>query len=949
MDYNVLKTHILDIQKASKEGNLVIFVGAGVSNNSGVPVWSELTDTFKKELPDFAKKISDDLKLAQIYKTSYPTKFLETVRTVLKDGEIVPNAIHNSILDLKPCHIITTNYDDLIEQACKGRFELYQKVSSDEDMISIPNTHIIVKMHGEYNKNNIVLAEQDYYDYSRNFPLLRAFVLSLLASKTVLFVGFSFDDINLKYILRDIQTVLCKKMRPVYMLTDTVLSYEQNRYMEEKGICSICLDKSTIDIFLQSRSYVVKCPKSITNPHGVNLFNQLNIILNFDNESDLLKLLVSCVTKYNDDLAVLGDYLPMVLPKEVARHLRRDAYTMHIDKDFLESITGKISNKSELRHFICKYQDIYEELRNILYKNSIYYINGITVISNSYLRKRQLKAKYDCLDMEYLGNYIGAVNRVIQLNGSPCSLTAKDLELPFALYRMGKFEKAFEITESLSSTYWDNRKYILYLICRINLIHLALRINTKPNSILKDKAKRISSVSIEDVLRETPLDEEIRKVFENLVSYHLLITKESRTRELKERIKEQGEIAANGGFSWNNHSVELLYDFSSLIDFSMSNYIMLDTSSYSIRAFRNIAEGLINSLLIPGDEFRNSKVKAFIPQMLLLMVNHLQNEDLTKIMSVCGNNTLDIDESSVNLLKTMTRNIYESVTTYNHIVKEYFASSQICDRIRNICELLCWLPDRCMPDTYWYDVIAKHIRITDEKAYCRLLPVLIKKKMPTSEAAENLMQIFLHPIRKSESSPDLIEDLVKIIEAENKQFTKVEPWEMYDNVNYCCLAVLFPILSAEKQKSLTEYLKNNVSFLVEAVAIEITTPCKILDYTLFNKLLASMDDPNYPYNRDQTLLWLKRLYNTEGYEQFHPAIDELSQKEPFLKFILNPTANMDNMREDWILWLEDKELCNVVGNKEVMRRIGKFSKEVYEDVSKEIKRRIWKVLTTAIE
>lgn len=949
MDYNVLKTHIMDIQKASKEGNLVVFVGAGVSNNSGVPVWSELTNAFKSELPDFAKKISDDLKLAQIYKTSYPTKFLETVRTVLKDGEIVPNAIHYSILDLKPCHIITTNYDDLIEQACKGRFELYQKVSSDEDMISIPNTHIIVKMHGEYNKNNIVLAEQDYYDYSRNFPLLRAFVLSLLASKTVLFVGFSFDDINLKYILRDIQTVLCKKMRPVYMLTDTVYSYEQNRYMEEKGICPICLDENTIDVFQQSHSYVVKCPESITNTHGVNLFNQLDIIRNFENESDLLKLLVACVTKYNDDFAVLGDYLPKVLPKEVARHIRRDAYTMHIDKDFLEKITGKISNKSELRYFICKYRDIYDELRNILYKNSIYYINEITVISNSYLRKRQLMAKYDCLDMEYLGNYIGAVNRIKLLNDSPYTLTAKDLELPFALYRMGKFEKAFELTESLSSTYWDNRKYILYLICRINLIHLALIINNMPNSILKDKAKCISSVSIEDVLRGTPLDAEIRKVFEDLVSFRLLITKESRTRELKEKIKEQGEMAANGGFSWNNHSVELLYDFSSLIDFCMSNYIMLDTSSYSIRAFRNIAEGLINSLLIPGDEFRNSKVRTFIPQMLLLMVNHLYNDDMTKIMAICGNRTLDIDESSVNLLKTMTRNIYESVTTHNHIVKDYFASSMICDRVRNICELLYWLPDRCMPDTYWYDVVASHIRIADEKAYCRLLPVLIKKKRPTIEAAENLIKIFLHPIRKSESSPDLIEDLVKIMEAENKQYTKVEPWEMYDNVNYCSLAVLFPILSAEKQISLTEYLKNNVSFLVEAVAIEITTPCKILDYALFNKLLISMDDPDYPYNREQTLLWLKRLYNTKGYEQYRPTIDDLSQKEPFLKFILNPTANMDKMREDWILWLEDKDICNVVVNKDIMVRIGKYSKEVYEDVSKEIKRRVWNVLTTAIE
>lgn len=42
--------------------------------------------------------------------------------------------------------------------------------------------------------------------------MLRAFVLSLLASKTVLFIGFSFNDINLKYILREIQTVLCREI-----------------------------------------------------------------------------------------------------------------------------------------------------------------------------------------------------------------------------------------------------------------------------------------------------------------------------------------------------------------------------------------------------------------------------------------------------------------------------------------------------------------------------------------------------------------------------------------------------------------------------------------------------------------------------------------------------------------------------------------------------------------
>ena len=86
MDYSILKSHINDIQKAAREGNIVVFAGAGVSNNSGVPVWNKLTDAFKNKLPEFAKDISDDLKLAQIYKTAYPAKFLETVRTVLKDG-----------------------------------------------------------------------------------------------------------------------------------------------------------------------------------------------------------------------------------------------------------------------------------------------------------------------------------------------------------------------------------------------------------------------------------------------------------------------------------------------------------------------------------------------------------------------------------------------------------------------------------------------------------------------------------------------------------------------------------------------------------------------------------------------------------------------------------------------------------------------------------------------
>ena len=111
---------------------------------------------------------------------------------------------------------------------------------------------------------------------------------------------------------------------------------------------------------------------------------------------------------------------------------------------------------------------------------------------------------------------------------------------------------------------------------------------------------------------------------------------------------------------------------------------------------------------------------------------------------------------------------------------------------------------------------------------------------------------------------------------------------------------------------------------------------------LYKNIIKPLDRARYPELR----YWLKRLYFTDGYEQYRPEIKELAQRDSLMKFILKPTENLKDMREDWVLWLEDDELRNVIGNDELMIRIGKYCKDVYDNVSKEIKRRIWKVITT---
>lgn len=59
---NIQISNILRIQEASKQDKLVIFVGAGVSTNSGVPMWSKLIESLKDDLPESLKRETDDLK-----------------------------------------------------------------------------------------------------------------------------------------------------------------------------------------------------------------------------------------------------------------------------------------------------------------------------------------------------------------------------------------------------------------------------------------------------------------------------------------------------------------------------------------------------------------------------------------------------------------------------------------------------------------------------------------------------------------------------------------------------------------------------------------------------------------------------------------------------------------------------------------------------------------------
>ena len=78
--------------------------------------------------------------------------------------------------------------------------------------------------------------------------------------------------------------------------------------------------------------------------------------------------------RYDNELPVLGDFVLWVLPEDVRKHFKREAYSLRIDSEYLDTITGKVKTKSDLRNFLRRYSDIYGKLKKLCYRNSIYYI-----------------------------------------------------------------------------------------------------------------------------------------------------------------------------------------------------------------------------------------------------------------------------------------------------------------------------------------------------------------------------------------------------------------------------------------------------------------------------------------------------------------------------------------------------------------------------------------------
>lgn len=255
--------------QAIKEKNVILFVGAGVSANLGLPNWKDLISHMAIKIgydPEVYNSLGDNLSLAEYYileKGSIGELRSWMDREWHKSSiEIEKSDIHRLIVELGFPIIYTTNYDRWLEMA----FEHYKidslAIKNVGDMRYIRDGITqIVKFHGDFaDDSSIVLTESSYFDrFNFESPLdikLRADILG----KTILFIGYSFSDINIRYLLYKLhktwQDSAHTNVRPNSYIFFTRPNPIQEKVLGQRGIKMLSLNDdnpaSALKTFLET-------------------------------------------------------------------------------------------------------------------------------------------------------------------------------------------------------------------------------------------------------------------------------------------------------------------------------------------------------------------------------------------------------------------------------------------------------------------------------------------------------------------------------------------------------------------------------------------------------------------------------------------------------------------------------------------------------------------------
>ncbi|WP_437603600.1 SIR2 family protein [Sorangium sp. So ce590] len=220
---------IEELHEAFESGELVLFVGGGISAAAGLPTWRQLVDLLVERVRE---QVGDDVVTAEVASLARSQRYSEAlaaaehalgaaefnafVEDALDDEGLEPPRIALAIAALrdKLRAVLTTNLNHLLERAFGIEWDTMSRVTDEAAW----RRRFILKLHGTLKEPGSWVLARERFLASIAAPAVRRSLTAVLSKCPVLFIGFGRADDSFDEMLSDIHALSGSSPPPRFVI-----------------------------------------------------------------------------------------------------------------------------------------------------------------------------------------------------------------------------------------------------------------------------------------------------------------------------------------------------------------------------------------------------------------------------------------------------------------------------------------------------------------------------------------------------------------------------------------------------------------------------------------------------------------------------------------------------------------------------------------------------------
>ena len=534
------------------KGDVVLFVGAGLSLYAGLPSGNQLSEFLYEGLSKQEKKIiNSNLNLSDLAEEIYRIKgntrnyIIQKLQEKILLNKFSSISTHENISKIPHFRdIITTNYDQLFEESFKSKLNI---IYSDQQVAYSTNNKVnLFKIHGDLSvPDSIIITKSDYDNFfsnNKSDSVLWNVIKERISTKNILFVGYNLEDSNIAVIFDKISKNLGSNRKECFFVSPNIPPHKMY-HLSGKNIHYI--DSTGEELFSELIQYLKDNIKKNYENKLISTEIYSEFIRNFNvksevevNESNNIVKSFSGITSQPETIAkfVISSDSPDF---DKMLNLSKGEYLddMVIDKSAFSTldlrIEGiKVSDLDDIKHLKIMPIPSFDKKVDVLFENDIE-IGDVEIKFFPGITKSKLFIKYFenefHLDLNFVEdnslkfkvNYINAkkINNVSKQLTFYKGMHHLTLGKMFDVYNEGNLifttKEKFDvrILQSLNGLHDYNLFYFKYfkklkeieLLCKIKFFNIEINDITDENDLILDK--------IISKFKKIPIEQNFKGIF----------------------------------------------------------------------------------------------------------------------------------------------------------------------------------------------------------------------------------------------------------------------------------------------------------------------------------------------------------------------------------------------------------------------------------------------------